>query len=244
MDPLEILMFLLPAVLAGAVQGLTGFGSGIVLSVFYPAMIGVLPSATINQAVGVFLTATMVIKYRKHVSWKKLVAPFLIYFPIYLILLRMVTGLKIHYLKPILGLFLVVLAIYFIKLAEKLRIPANNKTMLGCISLSAVIDAFFAMGGPPQVVYFMAATERKEQYLGTIQAFMFMTTLYGSSMRALNGMFTSTVLEVLGITLIGIFLGFLVSVRIVKHLNEDKLRTLVYYFIGIAGAIIFLTNIL
>lgn len=60
------------AVFAGIVQGITGFGAGIVMMMILPMVLGSIPqSAGVSTAICVILSLQMIFLYRKHVDVKK-----------------------------------------------------------------------------------------------------------------------------------------------------------------------------
>ena len=73
MDWIVVLM----AFLGGMVQGITGFGGGIVMMMVFPMLFPLTQAAGINGAILVFLNSTMVFVYRKHIKVKMVLPVFL-----------------------------------------------------------------------------------------------------------------------------------------------------------------------
>lgn len=212
------------------------------MMMFYPYLLDVVSSASIVQCVSIFLCFSIVFHYRKEIRFRLIIPPLAIYFPVYLFLLSRVAAIKsqVSFLKPFLGAFLIILSIYLLlTLKRPVVIKPGLPTALVCASLSAVIDAFFALGGPPMVLYFLGATTGKREYLGTIQCFFLITCLYGTGVRVQQNILTPELLTyvfpVCTTALLGIFIGN----RLTDKIDALMLKKLVYLFIGISGIITF-----
>lgn len=240
---MHYLPFILPALVGGFVQSTTGFGCGIIIMMFYPALLGVLSSATISECASIFLTFSIIIRYRKHANLKKVVLPLVFYFPIYLLFLQIAASINVDFLKPILGLFLIAMSIYFIFAAGKISIKATPKTAFICAALSAMADAFFGIGGPPIVLYFLSTTENKEEYFANVQMMFFTTSTYGALMRIWKGILTPVLVPNIAIAVISIAVGTIFGHRVADRLDGELLKKLVYVLVGVAGMITFITNL-
>ena len=67
------------AVVSGLIQGITGLGGGMLLMLVLPLFFTVQVSSAVAGAICLFLTAAMVIRYRKKVNFKLAVLPALLY---------------------------------------------------------------------------------------------------------------------------------------------------------------------
>lgn len=70
---------LLPAILAGIVQGVTGFGSAIVLMVFLPTILPIPQSAGVASLIMSVANIMLAWRYRHSVKFKRIIWPFLVY---------------------------------------------------------------------------------------------------------------------------------------------------------------------
>lgn len=154
----SFMAIMLFALVAGFVQGIIGFGFGIVVMMIYPYLIGMTQAVSVSQCLALFLNLAMAVKYRKHIQWKLLLMPWAIYFPVYFVALTFVKGVDMDGQKPLLGVFLVLLSIYFMRFSNKVSIRPTPLTASLCSGLAAVIDAAFGIGGPPMVLYFLSVT--------------------------------------------------------------------------------------
>lgn len=233
---------LIPAAAGGFVQSITGFGAGIVMMMILPFFFSVSQASAISQGLCTLLSISIFVRYRKEVNWKVCIFPIIFYFPIFLITMRLTNGVNTDFFKPILGLFLIALSLYFILVAGKFSIKANPLAALICTGLSAVVDALFGIGGPPIVVYMLAATKEKKEYLGTIQAYFMCTGIYGTIVRIYSGRITVDMIPAFAIGIFALIFGMLMGGKVVDKINANMMKKIVYAFIGIAGLITFLTN--
>lgn len=232
-----------PALAAGLVQGVTGFGAGILLMMFYPFVFPMMQSSAMSQLLCTFLCVSIVWRYRRYVRFRMCILPLVFYFPVYLGAMRIAMGLDMDGLKPVLGIFLILLALYFILGAGKIRITANPGTAFVCAALAGIIDAFFGIGGPTMVIYFMAVLKEKREYLGTIQLFFMMTNLYGTAVRTLSGQLTPDLMLPLAAGAAALLAGAYAGSKVVDRIDIGKMKLLVYGFIGFAGVVTVVTAI-
>lgn len=227
------------------IQGTTGFGYGIFVMIFFPTLLGAMPAAVGTSSMVSFGgLAALTWRYRKHVNWKLLPLPLVIYYIVSGICIKLSTQIDTGAAKMYLGLFLVVLAFYFSFFAGKIRIKINFFTTLIATTLSGTLSGFFAIGGPPMVIYYLSATQSKEEYLGTCQCFFFLTGLYTMLVRILTGIITLDLLKYVLVGYLGFGIGLLLAGRVVDRIDAEKMKKLIYAVIGASGFWLFVSNLL
>lgn len=228
---------LLAALLAGFVQGVTGFGSGIIMMIFLPILLPINQSAGVSTLTMLVANIMMVWRYRKYLQWKRLVKPFLIYICMALFSLYLSKFLSAGYLKILLGLLLIVLAIYYAIMnlhSIKLKsIPVY--VMIVFALISGFFNGMFGIGGPLMALYFLTISESKEIYLSSIQTFFLIDTFIITSTRFASGILTTANLKFVFIGIIGAILGTILANRLVSHLNMKIISLCIYGFIGLSG---------
>ncbi len=234
---MEVLVSL-TAVLAGIVQGITGFGSGIVIMMILPMFFSLPESAGISTAICMFLNMSMVYTYRKHVSFKKILVPSLCFLVICSATIYFSTMVNQVLMKKVLGVFFILLSIYYLFInksneRKKLSLPIS----ILFIVISAICDGLFGIGGPLMVIYFLSQTHNTHEYLGTIQAFFLINCIYNTCFRVINGILLPEHLMLIGIGACSIMIGGFIARKVVDKLDGMMLRKLTYIMIGIAGLI-------
>lgn len=223
------------AIVAGIVQGVTGFGAGIVLMMVLPSYFALAQSAGISTAICLMLSCTMVYTYRQYISFKTIVRPALFYIVICSISIYFSTMVDQLLMKKLFGVFLIILACYYLFIDKGERKKLSLPISILCIVASAICDGLFGIGGPLMVLYFLSQTHNTHQYLGTIQTFFFINGIYNTCFRVFNGIITVNHLFYIGIGMIGILVGGLLARKIVDTLNGQFIRKLTYIMIGISG---------
>lgn len=231
-------VFLAPIV-AGFIQAVTGFGSGIFMMVFFPTLFPILGASALSSSISMVATCSQAWRYRKLSDWKLILIPSAIYILVSSVSILLAPYLPTIVLKRIFGAVMVLLSIYFLTISGKLKIKANLTSVTVCAIISGIMGGLFGIGGPPMVIYFLAAIDNKERYLGTIQTFFFITGSYTFFFRVLNGIYTMDLIPYTVLGVAGIMLGTVLGRKVVDRINANTMKKAVYLFLGFAG----LTNL-
>ena len=229
----------LPALVGGIVQGVTGFGAGIVMMIFLPLSYSVVQSAGISSAITIALCASMVWRYRAHLNVRaiprEIGLPAVLYLAVSSASIVFAQTVDPEVMKGVLGAFLIVLAAYFLVFQKSATFEPKGIVALACIVVSGLCDGLFGVGGPLMVVYFMARCKDQRQYLATIQLFFLVTVSFATAFRVANGIVTPALAPALGLGVAGILIGFVGANKIVDKLDANVVRQLTYVVIGLSG---------
>lgn len=222
---------------AGIFQGITGFGSGIISMLALPAMFPVTQAAAISGAICLSLAVSMVIRYRKHINFRKAILPTLLYTFMSAIAIHFSTGIDPAAMKRALGVFLILLSLYYVFVkrdgSKKLSLPVS----ILFIVFSGACDGLFSIGGPLMVIYYLGQTDSKEEYLGTTQ-FLFMTCLiYNLFARIRSGILLPEHLNIIILGVVFIVTGLFIANRFVGRIDSERLKKISYVGIGLAGVV-------
>lgn len=165
------LLIFFPALLAGLVQGLTGFGAVIVMMTFFPFILPIAPAAGIA---GLCMLASMVgltYRYRHEVRLKRIVPPFLVYAAVATWSVHLSNVLEPHVMRMLLGGLLVALYLYFtfVKNADGRQYPLF--IALGFMVISGFFNGLLGIGGPLMALYFLSLAKSIPEYTANIQGF-------------------------------------------------------------------------
>ena len=230
-----IFVMLFAAVLASLVQGVTGFGSGIMLMIFLPTMLPIGQSAGVSTLTMLIAEVVLVWRYRHALKWRRLPIPFLIYASVATWSVHLGQILPTHFLKGLLGCLLIALCLYFTfnRAAGNKRFP-----LLVCgvfMIISGFFNGLFGIGGPLMALYFLTLSKTKEEYLVSIQTFFLIDTFYVTTVRFANQVLSVGDLKYVAVGMVGAVIGTIIANRIVDHLNVAMITRIVYGFIGVAG---------
>ncbi|MBQ6836959.1 MAG: sulfite exporter TauE/SafE family protein [Clostridia bacterium] len=241
--PVTLLIVGLVSIIGGLIQGVSGFGFGIFVMTIFPSILPYLFGVGLSSIISIVGMAGIVIRYRKHIQWKYLPVPIAFYMIASTLAINLSTTLEADWLKTYLGLFLVVLAFYFAFLGGKIKIKPNVGTAFIVSTMSGILSGLFSIGGPPMVIYYLAITKSKEEYLGTLQTFFLCTGIYNALVRIFKGIITAEVIPFWIFGFVGMQLGIIVGSKLLKKIDGEKLKKIVYAVIGCAGAWMFISNL-
>lgn len=232
----------LPALIAGLIQGVTGFGAGIVMMMVLPLQFSVIQSAGISSAICLVLCAAMVYRYRQTINFHQIIGPAVLYLAMSSISILFAQMINQKIMKVILGIFLMALALYFLFFSKK-EVEPKGWLAFFCIVISGICDGLFGIGGPLMVIYFLAKTHSKAEYLGTIQCFFLISVCYATFFRMVNGILTPDLLPGIGLGMIGIIIGLAIANAIVDRLDAQLIKKMTYLLIGLCGLFNIVTSL-
>lgn len=228
-------VFVLTALTAGLVQGVAGFGSGPIQMMTYPLHWPLSVAAAVSVCVSVPLNLNMLLTYRREVQWKKVLLPIVPYMVICSAAISFSRLVNQALMKKVFGVFLIVLAVYYLFLHKSEKKPLDLPKTVVYVIVSALCDAFFGIGGPLMVLYFLNKTDSSREYLGTIAAFFLCNGVYNTLYRIVCGILTAEQLPFVGIGILAILAGVTAAHRLVDRLNDTLLRQITYVMIGVSG---------
>lgn len=231
-----VIMFFLTA-MAGFLQSITGFGGGIVIMVFLPQMLSMNLAPAVSGTCCTPLAWSIALKYWKHCNYKKIIWPVIFYISASTLAIKASTMLNMNALKPVFGIFLILLAIYFSFFSNTVKVKGTMLTAFICSVASGILGGFFGIGGPFLVLYFLAVTDSKEEYLGTINGVFALTTVSQFITRIITGIITVNEIPIIAAGIVGILLGSQLGGRVVSKLDGNKMKKMIYAFLGVAGMI-------
>lgn len=91
--------------------------------------------------------------------------------------------------------------------------------------------------------YFLAITDSKEEYLGTINVLFSITTAYQFVVRIASGILTLELLPMVAVGIAAILAGRFLGSRIVDKLDGARMKKIIYAFLAVAGVITILQAI-
>lgn len=233
----DTLIFMIASA-SGFLQSVSGFGYSVVSMSTLPMLMTPVSATTISGIVGNLQSIVLSFKMRHHIRYRVLVIPLAVS------ILSAWTAISIMQTRPsseykrILGIFLILIALYLLFFNHKIKIRANLLTGVITGLISGAANGLFGMGGPPAVMYMMAATKNKEEYLSTIQFFFLMSGLANTAARIWNGALTQEVMKLCLISIAGMLLGGLAGSKVFKKLSQEQLGKFVYGFMMVMGIFI------
>ena len=236
MIDISSVLILIVTVCAGSfLQVHTGLGLGILSMTVLPLIFPLSTAVGLNVAIAAVSALYIMISYRKEIRWR-IVLPVMV---ISLVISTLTTLFSLQmeqsFLKIVLGCFLILLALYFAKFADRIHIRASrcNGILMGL--LAGFCNGLFGLGGPPVALYFMASMNGTKEYVASIQTYFFFSNVVTMIVRAATGAFQGYHIPLIvigwGCTALGTWIG----IKTAGVLPERILMRLSYLFIALSG---------
>ena len=227
---------------ASFVQRTTGFGFGIFIMTMLPFLMPSYGEATTLSGLLAMTTSTIIcIRMRKFITWKRLVPILLTFIVISTPTIFLSTRIDNQSLNKILGITLIITALYFAFFSKKIKLKTTLPYQIGAGTVSGVMGGFFGMQGPPAVLYFISSEPDKNHYIAMAQTYFLLGNSVMTVVRATNGFLTATVGRNYLFCLAAVFIGTMLGSWAFKHIPGKIFPYIVYSYIGISGLVIFLT---
>lgn len=229
------IFILLTVVVATFIQVTTGFGISIIMMTVLPLILPIPESSFFLCFAGIIATSYMAFKYRRSINFKSLIIPLILavigsYLGVtVLLMLDHSAALKI------LGALLILLAVYFYKFSNKIKLPPNILTASLTGICSGLMNGFFNMGGPPIVLYYSATAKNKEEYSATIQFFFAVMIVFKIMILGLKNGVPTMVLSHIPLVAVGGIAGIIMGFFLFKRLSVGTIKKMIYVIMTIAG---------
>lgn len=239
----DLLIVVCAVLLGGCVQAATGFGGGIVIMIFLPMLFPMASAAGISQTITMALSGSIFFRYRKYVKKEGLLLALLSYTVTSDLGMTIANGMDAKRAKLIFGIFLVILAIYFIIFASKIKVRPSKLANIICTGLSGLFGGMFGIGGPPVSVYYINAMPTKEAYLGTLNLFFFITAVINTASRVMKGIITRDMVPYILLGVPVILIGSALGDQIARRVQMNTIKRGVYAVVALAGVIAIIQGI-
>ena len=222
-----------------AISVICGFGLGVFSMMFLPHfMFSTMAASAVVSITAVFQSAWIAFHYRKKVKIKDTLFMVIGYLVLSTICVIFGKNIPNKTLKLALGIFLIVLSIYFIFFSKKIKMQPTPRNGLIAGSLGGIMSSMFGVGGPPAGLYFSSCYDEKEDYLATIQTYFLVTNIYVTTIRAFNGIVTAEVLLASSVSLVGMVFGTYMGKKLFDKMNADAVRKAIYILMAVSGVIL------
>ena len=227
---------------ASFVQRTTGFGFGIFIMTMLPFLMPSYGEATTLSGLRAMTTSTLIcIRMRKFITWRRLIPILLTFIIISTPTIFLSTRIDNQSLNRILGITLILTALYFAFFSKKIKLKTTLPYQVGAGTVSGVMGGFFGMQGPPAVLYFISSEPDKNHYIAMAQIYFLLGNSVMTVVRAANGFLTATVGRNYLFCLAAVFIGTMLGSWAFKRIPGKIFPYIVYSYIGISGLVIFLT---
>ncbi|GAE28150.1 hypothetical protein JCM9140_4355 [Halalkalibacter wakoensis JCM 9140] len=244
---IELLIVFIIMFFGSFIQGVSGFGFGLIAMGFLPFLFTVKESTLLVVSLAFVLAASIASQLYKHIQWKTLSV----------ILCGGVLGRigaffvldsfgEQEMLKVYLGLFLLAFVVYLFKNKPPKPGTTVNTTWLP-FSLGVVgglVGGVFAIGGPFFVFYFLLLYyDNKYAYSANLQVTFVVTALMTVTLHGINGDFSLGFLTYFLVGLVSVLIGSRIGILFFKKLSQEKVKRLAAIVVAIAALNLILTTL-
>lgn len=239
---MNLLMFFIPAMFGGLIQSLIGFGSSIFTMLVWPMIFPMLKATALSTFTLMWLNILLLIQYRKSIRLNLIAVPLPAYVLCNFLGVQTARMSDVVRLKAYFGIFLIVMALYFIFFDKKIKVKGGVISAVVCCGLAGFLAGLFGIGGPPAAIYFLAVTNDKSTYIANIQSVFVVGCISATLTRFAAGIFTLDMIPLAIPGVLGVWCGKQIGTRILNRIDIAMVRKLVYFFLIFSGAVTFLTN--
>lgn len=227
---LSSLIFLL----AGIIQGLTGFGGGLVAIPLLCLVMDVKEAVPLSILSGLVITTVMAWDLRHAMDRRKILPMLIGSLPgIFAgaLLLKVADPLLINRLIGVL-----LIGISGMNLTFKPR-PINPPAIWGYIAgfFSGTITASVGAGGPPVIIYTTLTDWKKDEIKGALTGFFLLNGYATAAVHAATGIITRSTWSIFGVTLAFILIGTYLGSTISDRINRRTYLLVVYILLMLLG---------
>lgn len=231
------LAVILAPLAAGMLQTVTGFGAGMVIVLVLSQFLDMAQAPALSSAICAGLTILLAWRFRNSIRPRLVLFPTILYVAASTSVIRLLKKIDTSCLSLAFGVFLILISVYFTALSKRRPFRATRTAGVLCSVVSGICSGLFGIGGPPIAVYFLAATDSKESYIGNLQFLFSVSSILNLCTRWAAGIYTADLIPLTAAGFVSINLGKWLGLRILGRLDTEAVKKIVYLFIGISGAL-------
>lgn len=229
------LFIIFPALIAGLVQGLTGFGAVIIMMIFFPSVLPMDKAAGIGGVIMLSSVLALTIRYRHEFKLKRVIIPFIVYASVATWSVHLGSILDTHVLRMMLGGLLVALCLYFL-LSKSSGSQKYPWYVAGCFMIiSGFFNGLFGIGGPLMALYFLSLSDSMPDYIGNIQGFFLIDAFYITTVRITSGILTTPDIPYILVGMVAATIGTFIATKLSTRWDLATIKPWIYGFIGFSG---------
>ena len=224
--------------LAGLIQGITGFGAGLVAIPLLAFLIDIKQAVALCILHGLIITGSMAYDLRRSFEWHRIKPLAFGAVPGILVGAHWFQYVDPHWLKLFLGAVLISYSLFNLFFTPK---PLYLSSWWGYLAglVTGFITAIISAGGPPAVIYTTLTGWKKEEMKATLTGFFLINTLFVVSVYLYGGMFNLSVLTLFVISAPFVFLGTKFGSRLGRRIKQRTYLQMTYLLLILMGLLMF-----
>ena len=238
------LVTVLVSFVGAMIQGVTGFGASLTIMTLLPYFVDLPSAVALSGVIPMVQMAVLVWLYRRAINLHRVIIPAFFYLIGCWISIRYTLDFDPRHLKFAFGIFLIIVGIYFLRFSDRVKVKDTIPVMFVCSFVSGLCNGIFGLGGPLMVLYYLAACDSMDEYVGNIQCVFLVTDIYCLGLRAQEGIFTTALIGPSVVGIVAILIGQVVASKIVSKIKDESvIRFCTYVMVCVSGVIMAMTNL-
>lgn len=233
----------LSAAVAGLIQSVTGFGAAVMMMLVVPYFFDMIRAPALVSTVALGLSVVLAWRFRRYVEWKLTLPVAAVYILFSTAAISLLGSLDLNGLTIAFAVFLILLSLYYQFFAKSVAIRPTIASALVCGAVAGVCGGLFSIGGPISALYFLPAAKSKEHYIANLQMLFAITNSVNLVVRAVRGIYTLDLVPLTVLGILGVNLGKIAGLRVLDRLDIDKMKQIVYIFIGVSGVLTLVSHL-
>lgn len=220
--------------LAGLIQGLTGFGGGLVAIPLLCLLMDIKSAVPLSILSGLAITTAMAYQLRHSLDRSRILPMLIGSLPGVVAGTVLLKAADQAMISRLLGLLLLIISAVNLTFRPK---PLNPPVIWGYIAgfFSGAITASVGAGGPPVIIYTTLTDWKKDEIKATLTGFFVLNGYITAAVHAGSGMITSETLTTFAATVPFVLLGTYAGSRIGGRINRRTYLQLVYVLLMALG---------
>ena len=220
--------------LAGFTQGLSGFGSVLVMLPLVVLFWDVRTAVPLVSLLAICNTTILRIQLHAHVQFKR-IAPLLIAaVPGMVVGAQMLKAVQARYLEVLIGILLTSFSLYlFISRPRRKELPGVWKWVAGF--LSGILGGSIGANGPPVIIYTSLQPWGKNPVKSTLVGYFMLAGIGISSIHAAFGLITIEVLRLFAVGFLPAMVGVMAGSFVYGKMNSSSYRKAVTFLLFMMG---------
>ncbi|OIQ51625.1 Sulfite exporter TauE/SafE [Pseudodesulfovibrio hydrargyri] len=239
---LETLAIVAIVLAAAFLQGLTGFGFGLIALPLLGFFMGIKTSVPLMVLLAAIISIYLSLRLRKSIDLKSaftLLAASLIGIPLGVYILKRVPA---QGLSICVGVIMVAFTSYQFLARPKPRSFGKRLTVLAGF-FSGVLGGSLGVSGPPVIVYTALQPWTKDRAKATLACFFALSNVVIIATHAASGMLTGEVLHLYALCLPALLAGIFLGIKAYDRLSDNGYRQLALALVFTLGCMMLYRNI-
>ncbi|PYZ92726.1 hypothetical protein CR194_13810 [Salipaludibacillus keqinensis] len=236
---IEIAIIFLILLIGSFIQGVSGFGFGLIAMSFIPLLFTIKESTLLVVSLALVLSISIAIQLFRHIRWRSLIvllgAAFVGRIGAFFIL--DIYG-ELDIMKVLLGVFLIGVVIYLFNSKTPSVNHQTNRTWLPVVMgfLGGFVGGIFAVGGPFFVFYLMLIfSDNKYAYSANLQITFVFTNFITVFLHGINGDFSGDFLIYFLIGVVSVLIGSRIGILCFAYISQQNIKKLAGVVVAVAA---------